>query len=79
METEGPKEPEEFEQEKKALTSYAKHSGIAFQMIAIIGVLAFAGYKLDAYMHHEVKWVTALTCVIGVCLSIYLTIKQLKA
>lgn len=79
MDTEEPKEPEEFNEEKKALTSYAKHSGVAFQMIAIIGLFAFIGYKLDEWLHHEVKWITALSCVIAVCLSIYLTIKQLKS
>jgi hypothetical protein len=26
-----------------------------------------------------VQWVTAIACVFGVCLSIYQTIKQLKA
>lgn len=79
MDSEEPKEPEEFDTEKKVLSNYAKHSGVAFQMIAIIGLFAFIGYKADAWLHHEVKWITALSCVTGVCLSIYLTIKQLKS
>jgi hypothetical protein len=64
--------------EKKALTGYAKYTGVAFQMMAIIGASAFIGYKLDQYYEHETQWVTALACVLGVCLSIYQTIRQLK-
>ncbi len=64
--------------EKKALNSYAKYTGVAFQMMAIIGACAFIGYKIDQYYDHKVQWVTALACVIGVCMSIYQTIRQLK-
>lgn len=64
--------------EKKALNSYAKYTGVAFQMMAIIGGSAFIGYKIDEYYDHETQWVTALACVLGVCLSIYQTIRQLK-
>jgi hypothetical protein len=79
MHSEEPQDPENLNDEKKALASYAKYSGIVFQMIAVIGLLAFIGYKLDMWLHHDVKWITALTCVTGVCLSIFITIKQLKS
>lgn len=62
-----------------ALKSYVKYTGVAFQMMAIIGVSAFIGYKLDQYYMHDVQWVTALMCVLGVCLSIYQVIRQLKS
>ena len=65
--------------EKKALGSYAKYTGVAFQMMAIIGASAFIGYKVDQYYDHKTQWVTALACVLGVCLSIYQTIRQLKS
>ena len=69
---------EGLESEKKALSSYAKYTGVAFQMMAIIGASAFIGYKADQYYDHKTQWVTALACVLGVCLSIYQTIRQLK-
>ncbi len=78
MEPDKPDNEDEVNDEKKALTSYAKYTGVAFQMMAIIGISAFIGFKIDQYYHHEVQWVTALTCVLGVCLSIYQTIRQLK-
>jgi len=64
--------------EKKALNGYAKYTGVAFQMMATIGASAFIGYKIDEYYDHKTQWVTALACVLGVCLSIYQTIRQLK-
>jgi len=64
--------------EKKALNNYAKYTGVAFQMMAIIGAAAYIGYKVDEYYNHQTQWVTALSCVLGVCLSIYQTIRQLR-
>ncbi|MES3018777.1 MAG: AtpZ/AtpI family protein [Bacteroidota bacterium] len=68
-----------LEPEKNALTGYAKYTGVAFQMMAIIGAFAFIGYKIDQYYDHKPQWVTAIACVIGVCFSIYQTIRQLKS
>lgn len=52
--------------------------GIAFQMVALIGAFAFIGYEIDKNLKHDMQWVTALMCLVGVCLSIYLTIRQLS-
>lgn len=68
-----------LESEKKALRGYAKYTGVAFQMMAIIGAFAFIGYKIDQYYDHKPQWVTAIACVLGVCFSIYQTIRQLKS
>lgn len=62
----------------QALKSYAKYTGMAFQMMGIIAGFAFAGYKIDQYYGHKVQWVTAIACVLGVCFSIYQIIRQLK-
>jgi len=70
-------EPENEDDLGKSANNYAKYSAVVFQMIAIIGVFAFAGYKIDQWAKHDVQWVTALLCLVGVCLSIYVTIKQL--
>ncbi len=73
-----PEQDQDLVDEKQALGSYAKYTGVAFQMMAIIGVSAFIGFKIDEYYDHKTQWVTALACVLGVCLSIYQTIRQLK-
>ena len=67
-----------IETEKQALNSYVKYTGVAFQMMAIIGLSAYIGYKTDQYYDHKTQWVTAIACVLGVFLSIYQTIRQLN-
>ena len=66
------------EQDDKPLNAYAKYSGLGFQMIAVIGVFAFAGYKIDESAHHQVKWATAALSLIGVFISLYIVIVSLK-
>ena len=58
--------------------SYLKYSGMGFQMVAIIGVFAFTGYKIDEWAHHAVKWVTATLSLTGVFISLYLVIRSIK-
>jgi hypothetical protein len=60
-------------------SSYAKFTGLAFQMIAIIGIMAYAGYKIDASAGHQTKWVTAAMSRAGVFLSLYLIIRSVKS
>ena len=62
----------------REINSYAKFSGVAFQMIAVIGVFAFAGYKIDESMAHRVKWVTAVLSLIGVFIALYIVIRSVK-
>jgi ATP synthase protein I len=66
------------EQDDKPMNAYAKYSGLGFQMIAIIGVFAFAGYKIDESAHHQVKWATAALSLAGVFISLYIVIVSLK-
>ena len=69
---------EEDENDRNPLNAYAKYSGLGFQMIAIIGVFAYAGYKIDESAHHQVKWVTAVLSLTGVFISLYIVIVSLK-
>ncbi|MDB4922283.1 AtpZ/AtpI family protein [Mucilaginibacter sp.] len=58
--------------------NYSKFMGIAFQMIVIIGLFSFAGYKIDQSANHSVKWVTAVLSLTGVFISLYVVIKSIK-
>ena len=64
--------------DEKPMNAYAKYSGLGFQMIAIIGLFTFAGYKIDQAAQHQVKWVTAILSLIGVFISLYIVIVSLK-
>lgn len=72
-------EPNTDPGDNKPMSNYAKFSGLAFQMIAIIGGLAYAGYKIDESAGHTTKWVTAMLALIGVFISLYIVIKSVKS
>ena len=59
-------------------SDYVKYTGIAFQMLGIIALFAFIGYEIDVHLKNQTQWVTALCCLVGVCLSIFQTIRQLS-
>jgi len=69
---------EQDENDSRPFNAYAKYSGIGFQMIAIIGIFAYAGYKIDQSANHQVKWVTAILSLVGVFISMYIVIVSLK-
>jgi ATP synthase protein I len=69
---------EQDENGGRPFNSYAKYSGVGFQMIAIIGIFTYAGYKIDESAHHTVKWVTAILSLAGVFISLYIVIVSLK-
>jgi hypothetical protein len=64
---------------KKAMVSYAKYTGLAFQMIAIIGAFAYAGYEIDEKRQAKTPLATALLSLGGVLISLYLVIRSLKS
>ncbi|BAX80125.1 AtpZ/AtpI family protein [Labilibaculum antarcticum] len=66
-----------FEKRKKQTTSIAKYSGLAFQMIAIILLVLYAGMKLDDYLENEFPLFTIIGAFGGVVLSLYFALKDL--
>jgi F0F1-type ATP synthase assembly protein I len=64
-------------QRKKQLDSYAKYSGIAFQMLAIILIGVFGGVKLDAWLELKIPVFTVLLSLLSVILAIYYVVKDL--
>lgn len=57
--------------EKGKLQSYMKYSGLAFQMLIVLGLAAYGGMRLDAYVGNKNPWFTILFMVLGVVGSIY--------
>ena len=57
--------------EKGKLQSYMKYSGLAFQMLIVLGIAAYGGMRLDAYLGNKNPWFTILFMVLGVIGSIY--------
>lgn len=55
---------------------YAYYTGAAFQMIAIIGVFTYIGYRIDQSGGTGQVLYTALFSVAGVLISLYTIIKS---
>lgn len=61
---------------KKPLDNYAKYSGLAFQMIAIILAGVFGGIKLDKYTGLKFPIFTVVLTIVSIVLAIYFAIKD---
>ena len=64
------------DQNKRALNNYAKYSNMAFQMLVIILLGLFAGYKLDIWLHTK-PLLTVILSLSSVILAIYFVTKDL--
>ena len=62
----------------RQLNKYARFSGIAFQMIAIIAIGAYAGVKLDKKYPNKYQAYTIVLSLLAVAMSMYYVIKQVN-
>jgi hypothetical protein len=58
------------------LKNYAKYTGLAFQMAAIIFIGVFGGLKLDAYLKWNFPIFTLVFSVLSVVVAVYSAIKD---
>jgi len=58
--------------------NYVKFTGLGFQMIAIICLFTFIGYKIDKAAHHTTQWVTAVLALVGVFIALYTVIRSVR-
>ena len=61
---------------KRGLNQYARYSGLAFQMMAVILAGAFGGLKLDKWLDTKPVFTVILT-LLSVFLSIYFAVRDL--
>lgn len=61
----------------KGIQDFARYSGIAFQMIAIILVATWGGIKLDKLTGFEKPVFTVILSLFGVFAAIYITVRDL--
>ncbi|MBW6502216.1 MAG: AtpZ/AtpI family protein, partial [Bacteroidales bacterium] len=59
-----PNEPEK-EKENSGLQNYARYSGMAFQMIVIIGLATWGGVKLDELLSMKTPVFTIVLSLLG--------------
>jgi hypothetical protein len=61
----------------KQANNFAKYTGIAFQMLATIGLFTFIGYKIDENQSQNKSTYAALLGFLGVVVSLYMVIRSL--
>lgn len=64
------------EKKKKYLDNYVKYSSLAIQMIAIILIGVFGGFKIDKWLSLEFPVFTILLSIISVAGAVYYAIKD---
>ena len=64
---------------KKQLNTYARFSGLAIQMFAIIGIGTFIGYKLDENYPNKHNLFTLFGSLSSVIISIIYIIRRIIA
>jgi len=75
-ETQPQKKKNRKNQENKGINSFAKYSGIAFQMIGIILITTWGGSKLDKLTGFETPVFTIVLSLLGVFAAIYTAVKD---
>lgn len=66
----------DLDQKKRQLNVYARYSSMAFQMLVIILIGVFGGFKLDTWLHSGPVF-TIILSLISVILAIYFVTKDL--
>ena len=61
---------------RKNLNAYARYSGMAFQMLAVILAGVFSGYRLDLWLNTKPLF-TVILSILSVALSIYFVTRDL--
>ena len=62
--------------QNSGLNDYAKYSGLAFQMGAVIAVTVWGGVKLDELTENDKSVFTIIFSLFGVFTAIYIAIKD---
>jgi len=71
--------PKSQYQKKESVNSYLKYSGLAFQLLAAIGIFGWLGYKLDQYLSLEFPVFMLLFGLLGfaaIMVQLYRSLKQ---
>ena len=63
---------------KKSASNFAKYTGMAFQMLATIGILSFIGYKIDEHKGNANLIYTAIFGIVGVIGSLVQVVRSLN-
>ena len=61
--------------------AYTKYSGLAYQLVGLLGVSIWLGLKADAHLGNERQYITALACILvlfAFFYKVYITVSSEK-
>ena len=62
---------------KSGFDNFIRYSSLGFEMMAIIGIFTFAGYKIDQWMENDFMGFTFGLMVLSVILAIFYGTRRL--
>jgi len=65
-------------EKNNAFKDYIRYSGIGFQMMFIIALFFYIGFKLDEHFQNEKRIYTLIIGLIGLGISLYTTLKKIN-
>ena len=69
--------PSQKQNKRKSFDSFIRYSSLGFEMMAIIGLGTFLGYKIDQWMNNEFKGFTLGLMILSVIIAILFGIRNL--
>ena len=63
---------------KKKVNDFARYSGMAFEMLVIIGGMTWVAVWLDKQTESEIPWFTIILSPLSVIIAVLLIIKDLN-
>lgn len=62
---------------KNRIDNFIRYSSLGFEMMAIIGIFTFAGYKIDQWLKNEFRIITLILMIFSVIIAILYGVKGL--
>ena len=62
---------------KNRFDNFIRYSSLGFEMMAIIGIFTYAGYKIDQWLKNEFRIITLVLMIFSVVIAILYGVKGL--
>ena len=62
---------------KNRFDNFIRYSSLGFEMMAIIGIFTYAGYKIDQWLKNEFRITTLVLMIFSVIIAILYGVKGL--
>jgi F0F1-type ATP synthase assembly protein I len=68
---------EQFKKNKNRFDAFIRYSSLGFEMMTMIVLGTFLGYKIDEWLDNNFKWFTLVLMVLSVVGSVFYSVRKL--